>query len=147
MDNELRTKCFLEFYRIFPVSRKIVLDTFDKSNYDLTRTQQHILLALEVAKTLSMSHLASMISTSNEQATRAVAQLVDKGYIRRKHSVSNRRIINIQLTDEAQGLLKVMKNDMHQDMINKFARISDEEMEKMYQALIDIDDVLRKVEI
>ena len=147
MDNELRTKCFLEFYRIFPVSRKIVLDTFDKSNYDLTRTQQHILLALEVAKTLSMSHLASMISTSNEQATRAVAQLVDKGYIRRKHSVSNRRIINIQLTDEAQGLLKVMKNDMHEDMINKFARISDEEMEKMYQALIDIDDVLRKVEI
>ena len=147
MDNELQTKCFLEFYRIFPVSRKIVLDTFDKSNYDLTRTQQHILLALEVAKTLSMSHLASMISTSNEQATRAVAQLVDKGYIRRKHSVSNRRIINIQLTDKAQGLLKVMKNDMHQDMINKFARISDEEMEKMYQALIDIDDVLRKVEI
>ena len=80
MVDNVRRECIMSMYEIYPLSRKLVFDTFDKKKYDITRTQQIIMLSLCIEGTLTMSQLASKINTSNEQATRAVAQLVDKGF-------------------------------------------------------------------
>ena len=68
----------MSMYEIYPLSRKLVFDTFDKKKYDITRTQQIIMLSLCIEGTLTMSQLASKINTSNEQATRA-AELSTSG--------------------------------------------------------------------
>ena len=62
----------MSMYEIYPLSRKLVFDTFDKKKYDITRTQQIIMLSLCIEGTLTMSQLASKINTSNAQATRAL---------------------------------------------------------------------------
>ena len=77
MVDNVRRECIMSMYEIYPLSRKLVFDTFDKKKYDITRTQQIIMLSLCIEGTLTMSQLASKINTSNEQATRAVAQLVE----------------------------------------------------------------------
>ena len=74
MVDNVRRECIMSMYEIYPLSRKLVFDTFDKKKYDITRTQQIIMLSLCIEGTLTMSQLASKINTSNEQATRAVAQ-------------------------------------------------------------------------
>ncbi len=145
MENETRTQCIMSMYEIYPLSRKLVFDTFDKKKYDITRTQQIIMLSLSVCGTLTMSQLASKINTSNEQATRAVAQLVDKGFVVRMQNPDNRRVINIKLTEEAQVFFNKMKNEILDDLISKFEDISDEEMEKLSQALAQVSSVLKKV--
>jgi len=132
-------------YEIYPLSRKLVFDTFDKKKYDITRTQQIIMLSLSVCGTLTMSQLASKINTSNEQATRAVAQLVDRGFIVRMQNPDNRRVINIKLTEDAQVFFNKMKNEILDDLISKFADIPDEEMEKLSQSLAQVSSVLKKV--
>lgn len=142
---DIRTLCLMEFYQIYPLSRKLVFDTFDKKKYNVTRTQQIILLSLSVSGTLTMSHLASRINTSNEQATRAVAQLVEKGFVNREHDPDNRRVVNISLTDEAQVFLAKMKSEIHDELIKMFSVVSDEEMQALYESLKNVDTILKKV--
>lgn len=145
MDMDTRTKCIMSMYEIYPLSRKLVFDTFDKKKYDITRTQQIIMLSLSLCGTLTMSQLASKINTSNEQATRAVAQLVDRGFIIRMHNPNNRRVINIKLTDEAEVFFSKMKSEILDDLIGKFSEITDDEMEKFYQSLKIVSSMLKKV--
>ena len=133
----------MELYEIYPLCRKLVFDTFDKKKYEITRTQQIIMLSLSANGTLTMSQLASKINTSNEQATRAVAQLVDKGFIVRMQNPDNRRVINIKLTDKAQKFMDKTINEIKDEILKKFECVSDEEMEKTYQALMQISSVLK----
>ena len=124
---------------------KLVYDTFDKKNYNITRTQQIIMLSLSVSTTLTMSELAKKINTSNEQATRAVAQLVEKGFVVRSQNPANRRVINISLTESAREFIEKTKNNIKNDFLDMFSDISDDEMEKFYSALQTVESVLKKV--
>ena len=145
MDLDTRNKCIMTMYDIYPLSRKLVFDTFNKKKYNITKTQQIIMLSLSVCGVLTMSQLASKINTSNEQATRAVAQLVDKGFIVRMQNPLNRRVINIKLTPEAEKFMKKTQSEIRDDLLKRFECISDEEMEKFYESLNTVSDVLMKV--
>ena len=145
MVDNVRRECIMSMYEIYPLSRKLVFDAFDKKKYDITRTQQIIMLSLCIEGTLTMSQLASKINTSNEQATRAVAQLVDKGFVIRMQNPDNRRVINIRLTDEAMRFMEKMKNEILDDILGKFSSVSDSDMKKMKDALVFINSILKKV--
>lgn len=71
MVDNVRRECIMSMYEIYPLSRKLVFDTFDKKKYDITRTQQIIMLSLCIEGTLTMSQLASKINTSNEEKENA----------------------------------------------------------------------------
>ncbi|MBQ9541077.1 MarR family transcriptional regulator [Ruminococcus sp.] len=145
MDNDTRTRCIMEFYEIYPLSRKLVFDTFDQKKYHVTRTQQIVLLALSVSGQMNMTQLATRINTSNEQATRAAAQLADMGFIRREHQTGNRRVVIISLTPEAEDFMKKMKAEIRDDLLKRFANVSDEDMDKLYDALVQVSSVLKQV--
>lgn len=145
MVDNVRRECIMSMYEIYPLSRKLVFDTFDKKKDEITRTQQIIMLSLCIEGTLTMSQLASKINTSNEQATRAVAQLVDKGFVIRMQNPDNRRVINIRLTDEAMRFMEKMKNEILDDILGKFSSVSDSDMKKMKDALVFINSILKKV--
>lgn len=145
MDNDTRTRCIMEFYEIYPLSRKLVFDTFDQKKYHVTRTQQIVLLALSVSGQMNMTQLAMRINTSNEQATRAAAQLADMGFIRREHQTGNRRVVIISLTPEAEDFMKKMKAEIRDDLLKRFANVSDEDMDKLYDALVQVSSVLKQV--
>ncbi|MCR5815446.1 MAG: MarR family transcriptional regulator [Ruminococcus sp.] len=145
-ENE-RKEYINSLFRIYPVCRKLVFDTFDKKKYGITRTQQVIMLTLGVNGSLTMSGLASKINTSNEQATRAVAQLVEKGFIERMHDSANRRIIRIKLTDEAKEFVEQIKREMHEDFLERFSVFSDDELEELVKATNIIAEKLNKMAI
>lgn len=116
MDRNERIECINMLYEMYPLSRKLVFDTFNLKDSVLTRTQQIILLALALSKTLTMSQLAKKINTSNEQATRAVAQLVSMEFVQRSHDVKNRRIIHISLTEKATKFMERTKNNIMDEL-------------------------------
>lgn len=140
-----RKECINLMYEIYPLCRKLVFDTFDKPKIDLTRTQQIIILALAISQRLSMSQLAEKINTSNEQATRAVSQLVQKGFIERSQDKSNRRVINISLTEKANAFLNEAKMSIQGELINRFNAVSDEDMQDFYLALMQINKILKTI--
>lgn len=146
MERKERIECINMLYEMYPLSRKLVFDTFNLKNSILTRTQQIILLALSLNKTLTMSQLAEKINTSNEQATRAAAQLVEMDFVERKQDTKNRRIINISLTEKAMNFLQNTKNNIMDELLKKFERISDDEMLSFRQAVSQIINVLKIIE-
>lgn len=107
-------------FAIYPVLRRAVYEAFDKQDSKITRTQQIILVTMSDGATLSMSELARKIDTSNEQATRAVTQLVSLGYIERFQNEQNHRIVNIRLTDSANELLASINADALKSLADEF---------------------------
>ncbi|MDE6149468.1 MAG: MarR family transcriptional regulator [Ruminococcus sp.] len=146
MNRKERIECINMLYEMYPLSRKLVFDTFNLKNSILTRTQQIILLALSLSKTLTMSQLAKKINTSNEQATRAVAQLVTMDFVERNQDTKNRRIIHISLTDKAMKFMENTKNNIMDELLIKFERIPDDEMLAFKQAVSQIINVLKITE-
>lgn len=147
MNNKTRTACIGALYELYPMCRKLVFDTFDKKKSNITRTQQIILLALNAEEKLTMSQLAAKINTSNEQATRAVAQLVDKDFVERLQDSGNRRVINIRLTEKAREFIKKTKDEILGELLDQFNDVSDEDMESFHTAIEQIIRVLKKVEV
>lgn len=144
MNNNTRTACISAMYELYPLCRKLVFDAFDKQKYGVTRTQQIILLALAIEEKLTMSQLASKINTSNEQATRAVSQLVEKGFIQRMQDIGNRRIINIRLTEKAREFIGKTKLEIMDDLLEQFNGVSDDDMEKFHEAIMQIIKIMKK---
>ena len=105
MENQNKTAVGNEILRLFPKLRRLVFGAFDAGELHVTRTQQMILTVMSNGETYSMSELAALIGTSNEQATRAVSQLVNMGCIDRSQNEINHRIVNIRLTDDAMTAL------------------------------------------
>ncbi len=143
MSKQNRIECINMMYEIYPMSRRLVLDTFDKQNVDLTRTQQIIILALAINDTLSMSQLAKRVNTSNEQATRAVSQLVKKGFVSRSHDMKNRRIINISLTQKARDFMAQTKASILNELLKRFDSVPDSSIEAFHKALTEIVSILK----
>ncbi|MGN1133805.1 MAG: MarR family winged helix-turn-helix transcriptional regulator [Oscillospiraceae bacterium] len=141
----IRNECVNLLYEIYPYSRKVIIDVFEKFKMDFTKTQQLIIMVLAEHETLSMSQLAEKISTSNEQATRAVAQLVENGYVVRKQNKNNRRIVNISLTELALKQVELLKQEIIDNLFETLDLVSDEEMQEFYNALNCISKVFKKI--
>ncbi|SDB33547.1 DNA-binding transcriptional regulator, MarR family [Ruminococcaceae bacterium FB2012] len=146
MNEKARKECVNAMFELYPRARKMMYESFDKLEDDLTRTQQIILLALAVKDNLSMSQLASKICTSNEQATRAVTQLVDKGLVNRMQNKTNRRVVNITLTQKAKDHLDAAKKAALAEGASKAAQLSDEDLQAVSTALRTILDVVSKID-
>ena len=139
MNEKVRKECVNAMFELYPRGRKLIYEAFDRIDEDLTRTQQIILLALDVKDNLSMSQLADKICTSNEQATRAVTQLVDKGLVNRQQNKTNRRVVNITLTQKAKDCLAVAKKAVLTRTANSNCPLLDD------QDLQIVGDCLKKV--
>lgn len=94
-----------EIFKLFPLFRKVVYSAFDDHPERITKTQQTILITMRYSGTMSMSQLARRINSSNEQATRAVSQLVQRGFVERSQNEHNHRVVNVSLTDKAEEYL------------------------------------------
>ena len=67
-------------------------------------------------------------------------------FVERKQDTKNRRIINISLTDKAMNFLENTKNNIMDELLKKFERISDDEMLLFRQAVSQIINVLKIIE-
>ncbi len=107
-----------------------------------------ILAALDSGKSLSMSEVARLISTSNEQATRAVSQLVSLGFIERSQNENNHRIVNIKLSAEAAAFMK----DIRERAARKIAeqiygsdKPDKKQLDKTYELIKELDTAVTRI--
>lgn len=146
MNEKVRKECVSAMFELYPRARKLMYKSFDRLDDDLTRTQQIILLSLAIRDNLSMSQLASKICTSNEQATRAVTQLVDKGLVNRTQNKTNRRVVNITLTQKARDHIEAAKKAALAESFSNSQLISDEEMQAINNSIHTILEIIKKLD-
>lgn len=122
--------------------RRNICGLFDRDEFKVTKTQQLILMTLWLHKKLSLTELSEQICTSNEQATRAVGQLVKSGFVNRVKNQTNRRSIEISLTQKGIDLIKDAQATAAKRIPQRFNELSDEDAKTLVDCLEKIGEIL-----
>lgn len=111
---------------------------------DLTRTEMSIVVTLNAVGPLAMTPLSQCIAVSKEQASRAVKPLVARGYVERRHSEENRRIVVVQLTDEGTAFLDGLMERALSSLEELIEPLSDEERSRLVGCSDESGELINK---
>ena len=120
---------------IMPVFHKKLLrmDLGGVTN-NLTRLHLAIMGMLSEAS-MTMSELAKILMMTKPQMTHLVDQLVRLGIVERRPDATDRRVINLALTDNGRVLLEDMQRKVKENIRNRLASLTAEELTQMSAAL------------
>lgn len=122
--------------------RRNICGLFNRDEFKFTKTQQLILMTLWLHKKLSLTELSEQICTSNEQATRAVGQLVKSGFVNRVKNQTNRRSIDISLTQKGIDMINGAHATAAQRIPQRLSELSDEDAKTLVDCLEKIGEIL-----
>lgn len=105
-------------------------------NHNLT------LMLLRGHEKLSMSEIKELVGTNRQNMTYIIDALVGTGLVKRMPDMNDRRVVNIMITDEGNKYLNEWKKDKIEDMTKIFVSLNDEDLEKMYNSIENIIDIL-----
>jgi MarR family transcriptional regulator, 2-MHQ and catechol-resistance regulon repressor len=80
--------------------------------YGISISQCHILDVLAEEGDLTMQQLARRMYKSVSTMTRVAAQLVKKGYIRRRQDPQDGRVVHVSITPQGKAILAAIHRDM-----------------------------------
>ncbi len=136
----------LDFVSLLPLIYGLVINAPVLKDHDLTRMQMILLLALSRRERLLMSRIAEYMSSSREQATRAVEHLVKEGYVERLPDTSNRTHVFIQLTPEGRDLVVKCHEEIRARVRRSFdGKLSEEDVLALREHIAETVRILDKV--
>ncbi len=130
--------------KIYPMSKRLLLHTPWPAK-EITGTQRLALLTLAGCKTMTMTLLAQSMACSKEQATRAVAPLVDQGYVQRCYDRDNRTRVWVTLTEAGRAMIHQEYLALTLELETLLGQLSDQELEAFQEALGTVARLLEKV--
>ena len=141
-----KEKVIVSLFEVFHLSQKYLLENFAKKKQKITKTQFYIIMVVYRKRNLSMSQVASAISSSKEQTTRAVAPLVEAGFLKRYHDEENRRVVHIELTEQGLELIEEIRQNMIDSMRSCMGKLTAEEVHRFEEAADTLLELLMKVD-
>ncbi len=109
----------------------------------LTRAQWWVLTHLYRSNGVSQTELAETLEIEKPTLGRLLDRLEAKGWVRREHDASDRRVWRVHLTDEVEPALRTMRTiaaDLRRDALTG---ISAAERERFVDTLLAIKENLR----
>lgn len=94
-----------------------------------------ILLTLRKFGPMPISRIGEWVGIAKPNMTAVIDGLTEKGWIIRNSASTDRRIINIEMTETGKEYLKGLINRLYPIMQEQFAKLSDEDVEKMVSSL------------
>lgn len=115
------------FHALFKVAPSLITEL------KITHTQMIILSLVKENKGISLKKLAGTMGITSSAATQQVNKLVKKGYLVRKESNVDRRLVNIRLSGEMDQQIELCETIYLEQLITFFTVITDEELELYYE--------------
>lgn len=109
----------------------------------LTKAQADIMIGLSVMGPMSMTQVSEHIAASREQATRAVAPLVERGFVVKTRNPENRRVVTVELTEKGRRDFEEGRARIVEGLRERLDALPDEERERLLAACRVVVDVLR----
>lgn len=132
--------------RLLPMLQRIVSLADIRKDFGITKSQMVIFLVLYYRKSMTMSGIAEYLSSSKEQATRAVAALCDHGLVERFEDPCNRTHVYIRFTDEGKEYMQQLLLRLHTEVSQKLtASLSEEDMQTLCRSVQTSVEILSKV--
>ena len=80
--------------------------------YGISISQSHILDVLAMEGDLTMQQLARRMFKSVSTMTRVVAQLVRRGYVKRRQDPADRRVVHVSITPQGKAIVAAIGRDL-----------------------------------
>ncbi|MCT8977575.1 MarR family transcriptional regulator [Clostridium sp. CX1] len=111
---------------------------------DLSVTEMHTIEAIGMYKPRTMTEVSSALNITLGTLTTAISNLVKKGYVGRKRSEEDRRIVHIQLTKKGKLAYRIHKK-FHSDMIKATIEgLTEYEEDILVKALEKLNDFFKE---
>lgn len=121
--------------QVLLVSHKKLLRV-DFSGVDGNLTRAHLgIMAMLSKGGMTASELANALMVAKPQMTHLVDQLVVTGSVERRPDPTDRRVMNLTLTEHGRNLFGEMRSMVRANVKNKLAGLTSDELGKMTQAL------------
>ncbi len=107
--------------------------------FDLSISEMHVIDNIGVNKERTMSDTAKDLKVTSGTLTTAIDNLIKKGYVERRRSVEDRRVVKIKLTEKGMEAFKAHE-DFHKDLvISALQQLDSNEEELLIKVLSNID--------
>ena len=146
MTDQQLERALSSVFELFPLYRKMFLNSLMDLENELTRTQIFVLMALVSHSKITMSQTALLLASSKEQATRVVAPLVELGFVERIFDCANRRAVYIQLSDEGRAHILNLKKQMVKHFVLDNDVLTKSEMETLDKSIANVVKIFKKIE-
>jgi DNA-binding MarR family transcriptional regulator len=131
---------------IFRIVREKVTDTLiPDSELNITPLQIEILILLEKEKTLHISEIGNRLRIAKAQMTKLVDRLEALNFIERKVSPTDRRVINISISEQARTRIKADQKNLLGSVRQSLQSLSSEDREIISTSLHNLKTILLKV--
>jgi DNA-binding MarR family transcriptional regulator len=143
--NDINSKNFRELIRL--LERKLgLLNKQDSCCLEVTLAQCHALVEIGRIGNITLKDLATLIGLDTSTMSRTVDSLVKKEFVFRAQSKTDRRSVDIKLTDKGLILFRDIESKMDDKFKNIFNQISSEERLIVFNGLNIIIEALYKTE-
>ena len=137
------------------LNRLSVLPRFEKAifkdinisslNLSINKTQEKLLMMLSDNIENNMSELSKMLGLEKGSFTSTVDSLIKKNLVERKNSETDRRKIELKLTEAGKEMSKKIKNLIDEMIEEKFGCLEEEEVQEFNSALNTILKYTNKI--
>jgi DNA-binding MarR family transcriptional regulator len=111
------------------VYRKLRQEMNQVYDKEMSRNEFFILKTLYEQGSKKSSDLSKMLNVSASHITAVTDSLIEKSWIQRVRSVTDRRIVDLHLTDEGKNTLELFEKKKTDFLLQKFNDFSDQDME------------------
>lgn len=131
---------------LLPIMHRIVRLTDAHKQYGLTKSQALVLIALCYRPSVTMSGIAQYLSSSKEQATRAVAGLFEHGLVERFELPENRTHVYIRMTEAGHEFMQQFRQQLQTEITKRLEEsLTAEEIETLRGSVQTSVELLSKV--
>lgn len=117
-----------------------------KTRSRLSHVQHFAVSTLYRKGSMSMSELACEMQISKQQLTPLVNKLIGQGLLAKKEDEKDRRIVRIEVTEQARKMVGELFVEIKLDLVAKLRALPGEELDELGQMLKKIQEILKHVE-
>lgn len=122
--------------------RAIITEEFQ----DITNNDMHIIEAIGIDEPRKMSEIAARLGVTVGTLTTNMNSLENKGYIQRKRSETDKRVVLVVLKEKGRKAF-FHHRDFHKKMIKAIVRnLYEDEMEAVIKGLLNLNEFLTKID-
>ena len=126
--------------------RKLIKTTLAGINVDIKFPHLQIMKVLQEEGTLHVCAIGEKLQIARAQMTPLIDKLVDLNLVQRQMNSTDRRTLNIALTDKGKELLEEHENFLMSTVREQMSSLTDKELETLASSLESLRDILFKLQ-
>lgn len=93
-----------------------------------------------------MKFFGERLIISKPNLTKLCDRLIDEGFIERKSSDEDRRVIHLYITDKGKKIVEDHRQEVRRDMLKKLETLSDEDIQTLNKNFSEVESIISKLE-